>query len=217
MNRWTESARAAAALALALALGGCGALGERRDQAQPPPEPTEAPEAPAADRGDVKARFAEALTLARRNRSAEALAAFTALEQDFPEHAGIPLNIGLLHLHAGRIEPAIGALSRAERIAPDKPEVHNALGVAYWRSGQTERARAAFERAIAARPDYADAHFNLGMLLEEAFGDDQGALAHYRRYLSLIDGEDLRVHAWIAAIEARSRPQQPATVTPESP
>ncbi len=200
MNDWTDAMRRLPILLLALSLGACSVAERRDDKPVAAVADTGAPD----ERGDPAARFTEALDLFKRNRLAEAEAAFLALEADFPgEHAGVPINLGLIYLRSGRQELAIGALSRAEAIAPNNPVVHNALGVAYQRSGQLERARQAYARAIELDPDYAAAHLNLGMLLETELGQAEQALIHYQRYLDLVDDEELRVQAWIAAIRAR--------------
>lgn len=205
MNPWTENPRANATrrlapALLALALAGCG-LFDKREQA--PDTTTDAPAEPAPDLGDPAERFNAALMLFKRNQLPAAEQAFIALENDFPQHAGPAINLGLLYLRRDQPERAIGAFSRAEQRTPDNPVIHNGLGVAYQNSGQTGRAEQAWRRAIELNRSYPAPQLNLGMLLE-ADGRATEALPHYRRYLALVDDEELRVQAWIAAIEARS-------------
>ena len=92
--------------------------------------------------------------------------------------------------------------------------IHNGLGVVYQQTEQLDRAEDAWRRAIELDPGYAAPRLNLGMLLE-ASGRAVDALPHYRRYLELVDDEELRVQAWIAAIEARTaRPAETLEGTP---
>ena len=211
MNPWTDHARRLGPAPLALALVGCGLL-DKRDA--PVKDSADAVTEPAPDLGDPKARFEAALLLFKRNQLPAAEKAFIELERDFPEYAGPAINLGLLYLRREQHTQAIGAFSRAESRTPNNPVIHNGLGVVYQQTEQLDRAEDAWRRAIELDPGYAAPRLNLGMLLE-ASGRAVDALPHYRRYLELVDDEELRVQAWIAAIEARTaRPAETLEGTP---
>lgn len=212
--------RASRLLLLALAASlfvGCAARTPKPDA--PASEPSTGEVAEPADLGDPEARFAEALQLMRTGQSVEAVAAFAALGEDFPEFSGPPTNLGILHAQADRLEAAIAALERATQANPDNTVAYNWLGVLRREGGQYDKARAAYEKALAADPDYAAARLNLGLLYEDHLRQPAEALVQYREYLRITDGNDLRVLPWIGEIEAAMAAQAesvaPAAATTE--
>ncbi len=202
--------RIAAAL-LALTLGACSSLSGPKlpERPQPSGETSE------VDKGDPQARFAEAMALWQQNQNAEAEAAFDALSRDFPDFAGPWTNLGILYAKSNRREQAISALSKAATLNPDNKIAFNWLGILYRESGDLNRAQLAYEKALAIDPNYALAHYNLGVLLDAHLKRPLDAVAHYRAYQSLHREDDLRVMAWIAAIDAAATPATPAPAPPK--
>lgn len=210
------------ALALALLASGCGLIQKKAEEA--PDASAEAAQPALPDKGDPQARFDAAMTLWRDNQIAEAEAAFVGLAQDFPDHSGPWTNLGILFAKSNRRDQALGALGKAVTLNPKNKVAYNWLGILYRETGDLNRARLSYEKALQLDPDYALAHYNLGLLLDAHLKQPAAALPHYRAYLQSGDGQagnadDLRVLAWIAEIEAATRPpapQPPATgPTPE--
>ncbi|MFA5938744.1 MAG: tetratricopeptide repeat protein [Sinimarinibacterium sp.] len=204
-----------AVAALALALSACGSLfkkaePETSDSAKPA-APAEAP----VDKGDPQARFDAAMKLWRDNQIAEAEEAFIALTKDFPEHAGPWVNLGIMFAKSNRRDPAIGALGKAVSLKPDNKVAFNWLGILYREAGDINRAKLSYERALQIDPNYALAHFNYGVLLDAHFKRPADALPHYRAYQQAGHADDLRVLAWVADIEAATKPATPAPAPPQ--
>lgn len=95
--------------------------------------------AQAARPGDPQARFVRAVALMTLQRDEEALAAFTAFTQTYPELPEPYNNIALLQVRAGRLELARQALEVALRNDPghraaraNLGEVHLMLAVQAW-------------------------------------------------------------------------------------
>lgn len=218
MNRCAEfSWRQLASLLLAASLfSGCASRqaqpDDPGDEVDPGTETTE----PVADLGDPEARFAEAVDMMRTRQTAEAEAAFMALTNDFPEFSGPQTNLGILFAQSQRRDAAVAAFTRAANANPDNASAFNWLGILNREAGDYERARQAYEKALGINPDYAAAHLNLGLLYEDYLRRPQEALNHYREYLRVTNGEDLRVLPWIGEIEstlaaqAASAPAEPA-------
>lgn len=227
--RWTS-----AILAVTL-LGGCGLM--RKDTApapvdtvsgkpgttgaakpQPPVTPGEKPvlQRP-AEKGDPQQRFDEALAMLRGNQIAEAEQAFTWITQDFPQYAGPWTNLGIIFAKSNRQSQAFVALVRATQINDDDATAWNWLGILYRQARDYARAESAYQSAIDANRDFALAHLNLGILYDEYLKRPADALPHYKRYLELGGKDDLRVHAWVAAIEKPNPGAQPTKGAEEKP
>lgn len=191
-------------------LSGCAAKKPILDR-PPVPAPTQqepiqaaAPAtAPVAQKGDPKTRFSEALELMRKKQSKDAEGAFLALAKDFPEFSGPQTNLGILFAKSSRGAAAIAAFTKAAESNQQNASAFNWLGILYREAGQFEPAFRSYEKALAIRPDYAAAQLNLGLLLDEHLKRPAEALPHYREYMRLSGGKDLRVLPWIAEIESR--------------
>lgn len=207
MNR---SAKLALSLLAACALlSACGGGGNTRPDRPSAPQPGTTTEAPATpDKGDPEARLKQALELMKKKQLKEAETALLKLAQDFPEYGGPQTNLGILLAKAGpsRREFAVSAFSKAVTANPQNAAAWNWLGILYREGGDYARAQQAYEKALTAKPDYASAQLNLGILYDEYLKRPTEAVAHYREYQRLAGKEDLRVLAWIAAIEAANAP-----------
>jgi Flp pilus assembly protein TadD len=103
--------------------------------------------AAAADPRDPQARFLHGVVLMDMRRDEEALALFMRLAQAYPELPDPYNNMALLHVRAGRLEPARQALETALRNDPGHPTARANLGRVYLML-----AVRAWEQAVAASP-----------------------------------------------------------------
>jgi len=103
--------------------------------------------AAAAKPADAQLRFLLGVVHMDLNQDAEALAAFTALTQQFPELPDPLNNIALLHARAGRLEEARQSLQAALRADPSHRASRANLGQIY-----VMLAVQAWELAVAASP-----------------------------------------------------------------
>lgn len=201
------------ALSAGLLLAACAPQKAVRPTKPTPAVPTPAAEpVKPADRGDPQARFAQALELMKQKKAKEAETEFLALSKDFPEFSGPQTNLGILLAKSNRRDQAIAAFTRAATANGGNASAFNWLGVVNREAGQFERARESYEKAISVKPDYAAPQLNLGLLLEDHLKRPADALPHYREYLRLTGGKDLRVLPWIAEIEAKL--PKPAAAVP---
>ena len=202
----------------ALVLGGCSSRKPKTDTKKVEPEATiEEPAAPPADKGDPEGRFKEAVSLMKQKKVKEAEAAFMALTQDFPEFSGPQTNLGILFAKSSRRDAAIAAFTRAATANGENAAAFNWLGVLNREGGNFERAKQSYEKALAINPDYPAAHLNLGLLYETQLKQPDAALKHYREFLRVTDGKDLRVLPWIGEIEsAQAKVEQARAATAEA-
>lgn len=199
---------------LTLTLSACGTLSRTVEpETAEPAKPATAAQAP-VDKGNPQARFDAAMKLWRDNQIAEAEAAFIELTQEFPDHAGPWVNLGIMFAKSNRRDPAIGALGKAVSLNPDNKIAFNWLGILYRDAGDLNRAKLSYERALQIDPNYALAHFNYGVLLDAHLKRPADALPHYRAYQQAGHGDDLRVLAWVAQIEATTQAATPAPAPP---
>ena len=96
-----------------------------------------------------------------------------------PGHAGVWMNLGILHRATGALGAALAALRRAEALAPNHEGILYNLGNALMESGALDAAIGVYRRALQTNPNFADAYNNLG----EAFirkGDHKTAISQFR-------------------------------------
>lgn len=82
----------------------------------------------AIDAGNPEARFLRGVALAEQKRTAEAIAVFTVLTQDFPEMAEPYNNLAVLYAGEGEYERARLALEQAIRANPAYATAYENLG-----------------------------------------------------------------------------------------
>jgi len=98
-----------------------------------------------------------------------------------PEHLGVLLNVGYLHLHRNEFTPALDYLERARRVEPENADVAKLLGWAYYGLNRIELAVREWKRALALRPD-ADVEQALAKALrdeEEESSYREGETRHF--------------------------------------
>jgi protein O-GlcNAc transferase len=147
------------------------------------------PPQPASPRAalSAEAAFAEALTMHRNGRVAEAEAAYRALLATTPGHANANNNLAIILRARGAWDEALACYRRAlDRNASD-PFVHSNYGCLLLDIGRSADAEAALRTAVHLKPDYAEGHFNLANILR-ARGERDGARAAYEEALRLKPG-----------------------------
>lgn len=77
---------------------------------------------------NAQARFLRGVVLADTGRTAEAVAAFEAMTQEFPELPEPYNNLAVIHAAAGRYDPARALLLRAIDVAPNYVTAQENLG-----------------------------------------------------------------------------------------
>ena len=80
---------------------------------------------------DAQARFLKGLILADQGKAGEAIAAFQALSEDFPELPEPYNNLAVLYASQGKYEDAKNALENAVRAHPNYATAHENLGDLY--------------------------------------------------------------------------------------
>lgn len=193
MAQW---ARGAVLLLTAGLLVGCGSL---------PLLPRKAPPAIVVDEvpQPLSAGFEQAMTAAQQGDETAAISELERLAQAYPQYGGPLLNLGLLHLRAGRLEPArdafLGAVARNARSAP----AFTHLGIVYRRLGEFEQAERAYQQAVQADPSYPLSYLNLGVLHDLYLQQPQQALQAYRQYQALALQPRPEVAEWINELQRR--------------
>jgi tetratricopeptide (TPR) repeat protein len=148
-------------------------------------------------------RFQEALGLMKNKQYGEAMQAFNTLHNDYPGLSGPLTDLGIIYAQQKKRDEAIDTLTRAVNVDPNNAVAHNWLGILYRDGGDYRRAEDSYRKALAARTDYAFAHYNLAVLYDNYLHQPRDALVHYREYLRLSGGDDLKVQAWVKALEAQ--------------
>ncbi len=149
-------------------------------------------------------RFRDALASMDADDLEAAIEALEASVEEAPDHAAPRVNLGLALLRAERLDEAEAVLRATVEAHPKHPVAHNELGIVYRRLGRFDDARGSYEEAIALYGDFHVAHRNLGVLCDLFLEDSACALAHYRRYLEIVDADE-QVSMWITDLERRTQ------------
>jgi tetratricopeptide (TPR) repeat protein/ADP-heptose:LPS heptosyltransferase len=113
----------------------------------------------------------------------------------FPGDANALTNLGVVLLHAKRLDEGERFFERAVAADPRNADAHNNLGIALAQRERLEEALASYARAVAARPGFAQAFVNWGNALKDA-GDLEGAR---ERYAQASTHDPKLAQAWINA------------------
>ena len=114
-----------------------------------------------ADPMDFDSREHWAAALVAQKKDADAMPVYESMARLRPK-SGLPHNaIGLIHMRAGRLDPAFAAFSEAAAREPAFAPALNNLGVVHERKGRINPAIEAYRKALAADPSFADAKANL--------------------------------------------------------
>lgn len=202
---------------LALLLASCAApkrldLPDRPvDSAEPAPGSAATPAEAAPVKKDPQTRFDEALAALKAKNLKAAREGFASLAADHPELGGPLTNLGILDTRTeAQRKGATGWFTRAVAVNPQNPVALNWLGILYREAGQYPRAEQYYLQALAITPKDPAVILNLAMLYDVHMKRPADALARYREYQTLTGNRELKVTAWIKAIEAAQAPATPA-------
>jgi tetratricopeptide (TPR) repeat protein len=110
---------------------------------------------------DARARFLKGVILADQNRTADAIAVFTELTQDFPELPEPHNNLAVLYAGQGDYERAREALEMAIRTHPSYAVAHENLGDVY-----AQLASRAYDKALQLDRENKTARTKLALIRE---------------------------------------------------
>lgn len=212
----TPSSKALAAL-LALTLAACSSAPSRQLPERPRAATSQGTAsqpgtpAPAVTVKDPGERFEAALADMKAKRFAQAREGFAALAKEHPEFAGPLTNLGILDAKSDP-KNAIGSFTRAAAVNPRNAMALNWLGILYREARNYPRAEENYLKAIAINPDNPAVVLNLAILYDAYLKRPDDALARYREYQRMTGNRELKVTAWIKALEAATpAPALPAT------
>lgn len=173
-------------------------------------QPTVKLKAPAKD---ANTQFEEALAALKGRQFSEARSGFALLAKEHPEFSGPLTNLGILDARSDARGAAINNFSRAVQTNPRNAIAYNWLGILYRESRDYSRAEQAYKKSLELNPDNAAVVLNLGILYDVYLNHPVDALIRYREYQRLTGSRELKVTAWIKALEAvttAAPPPQPA-------
>lgn len=195
--------------ALALSLAACAAPKRREPLPDRPIEQTPAaPQAtaPATPVKDPQTRFDEALAAYKAKDFKLAREGFAVLAKEHPELSGPLTNLGILEAKANNRPAAIAQFARAVAANPENAIAYNWLGILYREARDYPRAEQAYLRSLALKPGEPAVVLNLGILYDVYLRRPAQALERYREYQQLTGGKELKVTAWIKALESTQAP-----------
>lgn len=159
--------------------------------------------------GHLSMRTNAAIVLAREGRMDEAIAAFAAIQRDYPRDAEAANNLGFALMSVGRPDQAIPPFRRALELDPVYHPARVNLGQALAATGQATEALEAFEVVMRDDPDDPAAYAHAAYLC--AGQDPQRALQLARQAAALTPGPNLlALDAEATAHASLGRPDEAA-------
>jgi Flp pilus assembly protein TadD len=148
--------------------------------------------------------FKIAISLMNQNKLAEALKAFEAMSQAYPDLSGPFANMGVIHSRQGNWEKARDALTLSVEKNKQNIKALNQLGLAHRHLGEFKEAEKAYLQAIQFAPGSSQSYLNLGILYDIYMGQFVKASNYYEKYQSLQNEPDRQVAGWIVDINRRA-------------
>jgi len=145
----------------------------------------------------IPARAREAIALAKKGELARAILTGEQAVAEAPDHPGLRLFMGMLHVRRHDLAKALPHLERASALVPDDLLTRLELARALIGAGRTEEAEAAIAGARVAGPQPA-ALLRVRALLHQQRGAHEEAAALYRLALAR-DGRDFESWAGLGA------------------
>lgn len=207
----TRSSRSPWFVLALLLLSGCAAKPVVKPD-RPAETATEAPATTAAaatPAKDPSTQFDEALALLKAKKFKEARAGFESLAKAHPEFSGPLTNLAILDAKANARDAAITNFNRAINANPRNAIAYNWLGMLYREAKNYPRAEQSYLQALELSPDSPAVVLNLAILYDLYLKRPADALARYQDYQRLTNSRELKVTAWIKAIEATMPPPAP--------
>lgn len=157
----------------------------------------------AAIPAELKKLFAAGLKLMKDSNFSEASEHWEQVTVDYPDYAGVWLNLGLSQQQQGMFEEATESLIKAAQTDPEYCLAYSSLGPVFREQGLFLDAEQAYLNAIYCDPNDADAHYNLGILYDLYMQNPMGALDEYKAANSLMKGSDELLTIWIGDLSRR--------------
>jgi len=126
-----------------------------------PDEALKEVKAPAAE----QTRLEQANLLYRQKKVDDAILAYKAYLEDFPDKSQARLNLAMIYLDTQQWKNAIDVLEFVIDKDPKHADAHNTQGRAWSGLHEWQKAKACFDKAIAIDQQYAEAHFNRSLIL----------------------------------------------------
>ena len=130
---------------------------------------------------DAQGRFLRGLILTEMGRSADAIAVFTKLTEDFPELPEPYNNLAVLYAQQKQYDKARTALEMAIRTHPSYSIAHENLGDVY-----AKLASQAYDKALKLDPKHGHSLFLAGAAAMER-GDNKQGIAHWEALLLQVE------------------------------
>lgn len=162
---------------------------------------------------DPGEQFEAALAALKAKNLTEARAGFEQLAKEHPEFSGPLTNLGIIEAKGTARARAILNFNRAVSANPRNAVAYNWLGILYREAKNYPLAEQAYQQSLTLNPDNAPVVLNLAILYDVYLKRPADALARYRDYQRMTNNRELKVAAWIKAIEA-PQPPAPAVVSP---
>jgi len=159
---------------------------------------------------DPNTQFEEALAALKAKKFAEARAGFSLLAKEHPEFSGPLTNLGILDAKANSRTVAIGNFLRAVQANPRNAIAYNWLGMLYRENKDYAGAEQAYLKSLELNPENPAVVLNLGILYDVYLNHPADALVRYRDYQRLTGNRELKVTAWIKALETITTATPPA-------
>lgn len=220
----TRSSKSPWLIVAALLLGACTS----KTPLVKPDRPTEAvTEAPATGKEtavaakDPAAQFEESLALLKSKKFKEARVGFESLAKQHPEFSGPLTNLAILDAKANTREAAITNFNRAINANPRNAIAYNWLGILYREAKNYPRAEQSYLQSLEINAENPAVVLNLAILYDLYLKRPSDALARYQEYQRMTNSRELKVTAWIKALEASLPPPAPVAApgapTPVTP
>ncbi|SDW61333.1 Tetratricopeptide repeat-containing protein [Marinobacter mobilis] len=142
---------------------------------------------------------------AERQEWAMAADTLNTLLQLRPDHPRALARLAWVRQQQGDIREAEALYRQALMQDPADALTVNNLALLVQADGYFQQAQALLTKGLEYTPDAPALHFNLAVVSELYLLDLQTALAHYRRYQQLAEGDNPQVAGWIADLERRLR------------
>lgn len=112
-------------------------------------------------------RVNAAQAAAQAGRVPEAVQLYSDLAREFPAHALLHANLGMMLRRLGKLEAAVTSYQRALALAPDNPGVLSSLGNALRALGRLNEAEKVQARAMKLAPTERSLRYNYGLTLRD--------------------------------------------------
>lgn len=159
---------------------------------------------------DANGQFEDALAALKAKQLPQARAGFELLAKEHPEFSGPLTNLGIIEAKGSTREAAMADFTKAVAANPRNAVAYNWLGILYRESKNYGKAEQSYLQSLVINPDNAAVVLNLGILYDVYLKRPADALTRYRDYQRMTNNRELKVTAWIKALETPAPTAAPA-------